>query len=186
MTTLTLEQRIDRLESRAAIAELGSAYAIACDERDLTRLGSLFDDNAVVRSLDGKMDAKGVDNIIAMFRSMFAIRGPAYHWTHDRFVFFDDQDPDRAAGQILAHAETTLNDVACLAALRYDDMYVRRDGVWLFAERVLSFLYYMPLRDYLERMPSAERFHDNGTYRMADYPEKLESWRQYYGQGQSA
>jgi ketosteroid isomerase-like protein len=181
MNSLTLEQRIDRLESRAAIAELGSAYAVACDERDMDRLRSVFTQDAVVRSVNGLMNASGIEAIMDMFVTMFQIRGPAYHWTHDRFVWFSDSDANRATGQVLAHAETTLEGVPSLAALRYDDVYARRDGAWKFAERTLSFLYYFPMKDYLERMPSTERFYEKTGYRSADFPESLATWQEFYG-----
>lgn len=182
MEILKLEQRIDQLESRAAIAELGSAYAIACDERDMDRLRDTFDPAATIRSTNGTMNAAGIEPIMAMYRSLFATRGPAYHWTHDRFVWFDTDDRDRATGQVLAHAETTSNGVASLAALRYDDVYVRTAGRWRFADRLLSFLYYVPLTDYLKRIPTAERVLGAGGYRAADYPEPFDSWRRFYGE----
>lgn len=186
MTASSLERRIDRLESRALIAELGSAYCIACDDHDIVRLRGLFTDDVVIRSLDGKMDASGIDQVMAMFDAMFAIRGPAYHWTHDRFVTFDDADPDRATGQVLAHAETTPDGVPSLAALRYEDEYRRVDGAWKFARRLLSFLYYMPIRDYADRMATSERFFDKGGYRASDYPEKLAAWQLYLARRRSA
>jgi ketosteroid isomerase-like protein len=185
MDGLSLEQRLDRLESRALIAELGSAYAVACDERDMERLLDTFAPDAAIRSVNGVMNARGREHISAMFERMFAVRGPAYHWTHDRFVWFDDDDSDRATGQVLAHAETTLHGVASLAALRYDDNYVRIGDTWKFSERVLSFLYYVPLKDYLDRIPKIERFHNQGTYSAADFPEALPTWQRFYATDRS-
>ena len=40
--TTDLLARIDRLESRAAIAELCASYCIACDDQDLPSLRGLF------------------------------------------------------------------------------------------------------------------------------------------------
>jgi hypothetical protein len=168
MTELSLDHRIDRLESRALIAELCSAYCLACDDRDMAQLESLFTDDIHIRSMDGAMNARGKAEAIAMFNRLFLIRGPAFHWTHDRFVTFDEQDRDRAAGLLLAHAETTPNGIPSIAAIRYHDRYQRVGGHWLFAERLLSFLYYMPMAEFV------------GDWRKADFPESLESWQEWH------
>lgn len=177
-----LELRIDRLESRAEIGELCSAYCIACDDRDVARLRGLFVDDVRIRAKNGSMDAEGVDAAMAMFNTMFGIRGPSFHWTHDRFVWFDDSDPDRATGHVLAHAETSLNGVPSLAALRYEDVYRRANGVWKFAERVLSFLYYLPIRDYAAHFATGDRVAVEGGWRAGDYPESQEPWQAWHAE----
>lgn len=140
-----LRRRVDRLEARAEIGELVSAYAVACDEHDMPRLTSLFTMDARFGSPSGVMVAEGRDAITAMFVRMFSIRGPAYHWTHDHFVGFVDGDPDRATGGlVLTHAETSPGGQASLAAMRYEDGYRRIDGRWLFEKRVISFLILRP------------------------------------------
>ena len=48
-------------------------------------------------------------------------------------------------GTLSAHAELWRNEQTMVTALRYDDVYRREEGVWRFAERALSFLYYAPL-----------------------------------------
>src|SRR4051812_2277275 len=107
MADASLLRRIEQLEARAAIGELVSAYAVACDEHDMDRLIGLFTAEAVFDSPNGIMHAEGREAIGAMFVRMFRIRGPAYHWTHDRFVRFDESDPTKASGLVLSHAETS-------------------------------------------------------------------------------
>src|SRR5437762_2739530 len=102
-----LVRRIDRLEARSEISELVSAYAVACDEHDMPRLVGLFTNDATFDSPSKLMVASGTAAIAAMFVEMFKTRGPAYHWTHDHFVRFDDADPNKATGLVLSHAETT-------------------------------------------------------------------------------
>ncbi|MFS0738783.1 nuclear transport factor 2 family protein [Sphingomonas sp. 1P06PA] len=174
---VSLELRIDRLEARAEIAELCSAYGIACDEHDYDRLESLFTEDVVIQSRDRLMDASGREAVMAMFGRMLAIRGPAYHWTHDRFVRFDDADADIASGLVLAHAETSPDGVASIAAIRYADRYRREAGCWKFAERQLSFLYYMPITEFAARFPTADRMGLGGNWRGADFPEGLPTFR---------
>lgn len=174
-----LRHRVDRLEARAEIGELVSAYAVACDEHDMPRLTSLFTTDARFDSPSGVMAAEGRDAITAMFVRMFSIRGPAYHWTHDHFVRFVDGDPDRATGLVLSHAETSPGGQASLAAMRYEDGYRRVDGRWLFEKRVISFLYYVPVRDYPAVFDSVLRLNVAGEQRPADYPETLPSWKSF-------
>ncbi|RYY33222.1 MAG: nuclear transport factor 2 family protein [Sphingomonadales bacterium] len=173
---LSLERRIDRLEARAAIAELGTSYCTACDDRDMALLESCFTEDVRMLSRDGQMDATGRGETIAMFDQMLSIRGPAFHWTHDRIVRFDDNDPDRATGLVLAHAETTPHGKASIAGIRYEDVYRREGGRWKFAARTLSFLYYMEMRDFVEHFPTEKRMGLGGEWRAADFPETLPTW----------
>ena len=127
----SLLRRVERLEARAEIGELVSAYAVACDEHDMDRLTGLFTADAVFDSPSGMMHAEGREAIAAMFVRMFRIRGPAYHWTHDRFVQFDDGDPAVATGLVLSHAETSpdgrtsLELIAALYKSAFTDTTVR-------------------------------------------------------------
>ncbi len=174
-----LARRIDRLEARAAIGELVSAYAVACDEHDMPRLMSLFTEDAAFDSPSKLMVAQGRPAIAELFVTLFQIRGPAFHWTHDRFVEFDDSDPNRATGLVLSHAETTPNGVVSIAAMRYDDVYRRVGGRWLFARRTINFLYSVPVSDFANALNSKARLAVGAERRPADYPESLAVWRQF-------
>jgi ketosteroid isomerase-like protein len=171
-----LERRIDQLESRALIAELCTEYGIACDFRDIAKLASLFTPDIVIRAVNGSINAQGVEAAVAMFNTMFKVRGPAYHWTHDRIVKFDPHDADRAEGIVLSHAETTPNGKASIAGLRYHDIYRRSGGKWYFAQRVLSFLYYVPIVEFAARLQNPQRVLAGSDWRAADYPESDPAW----------
>ena len=180
MTTLEdLHRRVEQLEHRFEIAQLISAYAVACDEHDLPRLRSLFAPDAVLDSPSGLLKAQGADAIVEMFVRLFKIRGPGYHWTHDHFLNFDPHRPDRASGTVLSHAETCPNGVASLAAMRYQDDYVRLNGRWVFAKRVLSFLYYLPVTEYKQALTSPLRVTIGDRKLPADIPESLASWQDF-------
>jgi uncharacterized protein (TIGR02246 family) len=173
-----LRRRVERLEARAEIDELVSAYAVACDEHDMPRLTALFTQDARFTSGGGLMEAEGREAIAAMFVRMFAIRGPAYHWTHDHFVRFG-ADPDAATGLVLSHAETSPGGVGSLAAMRYEDSYRRVDGVWLFQERDIRFLYYVPLKEYPTVFENLNRVIVGDKRFPADYPESLPHWQAF-------
>jgi uncharacterized protein (TIGR02246 family) len=174
-----LTARVDRIESRQAIAELVTAYAIACDEHDMATLTSLFTEDACFDSPSGAMVARGRDAITAMFIEVFKIRGPAFHWTHDVVAKIDPVDPNRATGRVLSHAETTPSNIVSLAAMRYDDEYRREQGTWRFHKRVINFLYYVPVTDYATALNQPERLTIRGVRMKADYPESLPSWQQF-------
>lgn len=177
--TRDLAARIDRLESRFAIAELVAAYAEACDAHDIPRLMALFAEEIEIDSPSGLLRARGKPAVEALFVALLRVRGPGFHWTHDHTVRFDPADPDRAAGRVLAHAETSPDGVHSLAALRYDDAYVRQGGVWRFARRSLAFLYYVPVADYPGILAATLRLQAGPVRRPADWPETLASWRAF-------
>lgn len=174
-----LKARIERLEARAAITELVSHYASACDEHDMPRLMSLFTPDACFDSPSGAMVANGRIAIEAMFIELFKIRGPAFHWTHDVIVKVDPLQPDRATGRVYSHAETTPGAISSLAAMRYDDEYQRDGGQWRFRKRVISFLYYVPVTEYPTALNDPNRLTIRGERRPADYPESLPAWQQF-------
>ena len=174
--------RLDRLESKDAIRELATAYAIACDEHDMPRLTSLFTEDAEFDAPNGAMVAKGKAEIVSMFERTFKIRGPAYHWTHDITISFDESDKDRATGLVLSHAETSPNGVVSIAAMRYADEYARESGQWRFARREIQFLYYVPAADYTQSLNQEKRVIMGGEKLPADYPERLPAWQEFIDQ----
>ena len=174
-----LARRVEALEARAEIAELVSAYAVACDEHDMPRLTSLFAPDAIFDSNNKIMVANGRDEIVAMFIGVFKIRGPGYHWTHDHFVQFDSTQPGRATGLVLSHAETCPANEVSLSGMRYQDDYRRVDGRWVFQKRVISFLYYVPAKDYAQALNSSMRFTMGGNRMAGDYPESLPAWQAF-------
>ena len=174
-----LLRRVEKLEARAEIAELASAYAIACDEHDMPRLSSLFAEDAVFDSPSGFLKANSRQEICDMFVRVFKIRGPGYHWTHDHFVRFDDNKPDEATGLVLSHAETLPGPDVSLSAMRYEDRYRREAGRWVFARRSISFLYYVPAKEFTQVFHSPLRVVLGDKRVAADYPEPLAAWQAF-------
>ncbi len=174
-----LVRRVENLEARVEIAELTSAYAVACDEHDMPRLKTLFAPDATFDSPSKLMVANGRDEILAMFIRVFKVRGPGYHWTHDHFVRFDSAHPDRATGRVLSHAETCPSNEVSLSGMRYDDDYRRVDGRWVFQKRVINFLYYVPAKDYAQALSGPMRITMGGNRLAGDYPESLPAWQSF-------
>jgi len=179
MSTLEeLEARIDRLEMRAAIEELATNYAVACDEHDIPKLQNLFTEDAVFKSPSSFLESNGREAITSMFIEVLKTRGPGYHWTHDLIVEFGD-DPDAATGTVYSHAETTPNGVVSIAAMKYKDKYRRESGVWYFSERELHFFYYVPAGEYIATLNGEDRLFKGTEKGPADFPESSESWKEF-------
>ncbi len=149
----SLEGRVAQLEDRAAIEELAVLYGYVMDEHDSTGTRELFCEDASLRSSDGVMNATGIEDIVTMFEGRYAVLGPTNHFVHGHVIRFDHEDRDSAVGLVASHAEVVRNGAAMLVALRYEDRYRRVDGRWRFAEREMSYMYYLPAADYATVLP---------------------------------
>ena len=172
-------RRLDYLETQQSIQELATAYAIACDERDIPRLANLFAKDAVFCSPNGAMVSRGRDAIQEMFAAILKTRGPGFHWTHDVHATIDPENADRAAGLVYSHAETTPNGIASLAAMKYHDSYIREEGIWRFSRREINFFYYVPVTKYNEGLNQSNRVYLNDVWHAADFPESLDRWKRF-------
>ena len=171
MIARSLECRLRRIEDRNEIADLQARYTLAIDLHDLATVAPLFATEGRFRSADEVMDATGRDAICAQYRTRFAVLGFAFHVTHDHLIELDPVDPDRASGTVSSHAEVVRNGQPMLVAMRYADRYCREDGAWRFADRLLRFLYYLPLADYAQAIATRDRMRAYGDARPADLPE---------------
>ncbi len=176
----SLAARVQRLEDRCAIEDLIARYALAVDDRDLDALGALFTPDGAFRSRDGVMHACGRTAVLEQFRGRFSALGVSYHFSHDRILTFGER-PGEAHGLVTAHAEVWRNGRALIAALRYEDTYCRHEGRWRFADRFLSFLYYLPVEEYAQALGDRLRMRAYGDRRPADFPESLPNWQLYHG-----
>jgi hypothetical protein len=145
----TLEQRIRRLEDRAEIGELIVRYGIALDTHDLEALGLLYSPQGKLKlKMGGIVKGHDRESVVAYYADRLESMVVAYHFCHGNIIEFDSDDDDRATGVVMAHAELWSEGRAKVAAVRYEDAYVRHEGRWCFAERVEAFLYFLPVEDY--------------------------------------
>lgn len=181
MTQMSTEARLKRLEDRAELAELIARYALAVDDRDIEAIAALFTPDGAFRSQDGVMNARGTEAVLEQFRGRFRALKLSNHFSHDH-VFQFGADPDAATGLITAHAEVWRNGRALIGALRYQDSYRRHQGRWCFADRLLFFLYYLPVEEYASALGDPLRQRAYGDRRPADFPESLPTWQLYHDQ----
>ncbi|MBB4632414.1 nuclear transport factor 2 family protein [Sphingosinicella soli] len=173
-----LEDRLTRLEAESQIRQLVARYCFYLDDRLMERVPSLFTDDATLRSADGVMNAVGVEAIVEQFHGRFDVLGPGHHFMHDVQIDFGD-DKTTARGRVSGHAELWRRGQMMVTALRYDDVYRSTEDGWKFADRVINFLYYVPVSEYPDilRTPDRNRAYDEP--KPADFPERLPSWIAY-------
>jgi ketosteroid isomerase-like protein len=136
MTDQSLLERLDRVESQLAIAQLPARYALALDSRDLDTMVGLFVPDVRV---GGAGDGTGraalkeffVANLSHFYRSMHLISGHVVH--------FDDAD--HAHGSVHCRAEHEDGAKWGIMVMNYKDTYARVDGEWFFVRRRLQPLY---------------------------------------------
>ena len=178
--TLSMEARLRRLEDRSELRELVARYAVAIDDRDIGIIADLFTADGAFRSRDGVMNAQGREAVVTQFRGRFAALRISNHFSHDHILAFGPH-PDEATGLVTAHAEVWRNGRALIAALRYQDTYRREAHRWRIRDRLLSFLYYLPVEEYAQGLGERLRMRAYGDQRPADFPETLDSWQLYHG-----
>ncbi|WP_425407891.1 nuclear transport factor 2 family protein [Hyphococcus sp.] len=176
--TTDIEARLKRLEDREDIRALAARYTFVVDNRDIEGIASCFAEHARFRSKDGVMNARGHNEIMDQFRGRFSVLGPGAHYSHDHVVWFEDDDV--ACGLMSAHAELIRNGKPMIASLRYEDQYIRDKSRWVFADRLLSFFYYLNTEDYLECLGEKKRMRAYEEAQAADFPEALTTWRDYH------
>jgi hypothetical protein len=139
MPDAELAARIARIEAREELRDLIARYCHLVDGRDFDGIVALF---APHGSFSTPWDrAEGHDALHTWFETRIAKYEFTYHFPHSQLVEFHGDD--RATGVVSMHAEHGIDGVCKPAGLRYDDEYVRTNGVWRFASRHLSFRYYL-------------------------------------------
>jgi ketosteroid isomerase-like protein len=129
---------------RLAIRELIEAYAHRADRRDAKGQMALFTADAhFVVYMDAKdpkpsQELHSREALAPVFAELNQYQATT-HFVGQSTVF--TSTPDRATGEAycLAH-HVTVNGAKrslMVASLRYNDTFVKMDGAWLFAERLL-------------------------------------------------
>ena len=173
-TDRSIESRLNEVEDRLAIRDLTARYNFATDDRDLKAVVALFTEAGSFGSKDGAMRAAGREAIMTTLESRFTVLGATNHFAHDHAIWFDSAS--RARGRLSIHAEVWRKEQPMLTALRYDDGYEKSGGLWYFSERLLSYFYYLDVKDYAAAMGTLERNHASGKPVAADYPERLPTY----------
>jgi hypothetical protein len=136
-----LEERVRRLEDRAAIHDVVVAYFLAADGDDIAGVGASFTEEATFSS-SGQLCASGRQGIMDFIRTARSHMGLTVHTPHYAQVAFESND--RARGLVGAHLELVLEGVSVCGAVRYVDEYVRSRDRWRIQSRDMRTIYLAP------------------------------------------
>ena len=165
-----LERRLQAVEDKDEIRELAARYCVVIDDHDHDALRAMFTDDARFHSANGLMDGQGIDGVMEVLSGRWDNIAMSYHVTHGHTIELDPNDPDRATGVAASHAEVLRGGKPMRSALLYDDVYRRVDGRWRFAERKLSFYYYLEVETFADDLMSGKPLNIDGNARLADLP----------------
>jgi uncharacterized protein (TIGR02246 family) len=176
-TPESLGAALRTLLDQQAIRDLVAIYSVARDDNDMAALLDTF-------APEGSFVIGGEPVTgHAALREFYAGNMDRYttslHTTHTHVIGVDG---DRASGFVTGHAELALGETLMMAAYRYTDSYARLAGRWVFAERILRFMYAVPAGEMGTSFTSPLRMRWPGTEPApAEFPETLPTWTTYRG-----
>jgi hypothetical protein len=138
MAMMTIEDRIRRLEDRAALDDLNTRYFLSADGDDFEGIGDSFTEDATFAS-SGHVGGTGRQGIVDFIADARGHMGLTIHTPH--YGLYSFQDDDHATGIVGAHLELVLAGQSTLGAVRYVDEYRREGGKWRIASRDMRTIY---------------------------------------------
>ena len=154
---MEIEQRLERLESKDAIKELASKYALALDVRDLDSLVNLFhEDVRVGKKSRGRLALKQWFN--ETLRIQFT--GTSHHIGNQIIEF---QNDDNAIGIVYSKNEHETDKEWIIMQMMYWDQYEKIRGLWYFRKRLPLYWYATdinkpPIGDLKMRWPDEDNY----------------------------
>lgn len=130
-----LTGRVERLDSIEAIRALRARYHELVNEDAGPRLYELFAPDATV-VYGGRPEVQGRENIRAFFAS-FPVQA-ARQFIHSHVV---DVEGDRGTGVSYLDGRPVRDGKSYYVVGRFDDEYIRLDGLWMFKRVVLNVHY---------------------------------------------
>jgi len=140
----SLEDRVRKLEDRAAIQDLVAFYFQATDDDDAAGLAACFTRDARFLA-SGFEGGKGREGIVAFLGEARSAMQQTVHTPN--YVHIAFQGNDAATGTVMAHLEIGIGGTTIFAAVRYLDEYRREDGAWRIASREMRAVHVGPWAD---------------------------------------
>jgi ketosteroid isomerase-like protein len=126
-------QRIDRLESRAAIAELFADYAHGCDKRaSPDRFMRIWHDDATYLLGEPLGDRHGTEEIRQALADIWQMTAESHHWITNLVIRFADDDTAQADADTICHCKLADGPEVLVSGSYLVDLE-RRDGEWRMA-----------------------------------------------------
>jgi uncharacterized protein (TIGR02246 family) len=134
--TLSVEQRLDQVESRQAIREVMAGYAFGCDRHDAERFMGIWHDDAVWNVGGDFGDAQGSEEIRKVLEGIWASSPETHHWITDVTVRFTGEDSAEGDAHTICYVRNS-EGAELFVSCDYDNAYERRDGAWRFSRCTL-------------------------------------------------
>ncbi len=141
----TIEQRLDAVESRAAMQDLVSDYCHGFDKRDWPRFLAIWwpDASWDIGPPFGSFD--GHDGITHVTKAILWDAWLASsHFTTNLVITFDGADKASGMSDVDCIGTTADGQAQTVSATYYDD-FERRDSVWKIARRKVAMHHFSPL-----------------------------------------
>jgi SnoaL-like domain len=169
----TVEERLDRMESLAAIRQLPHRYGLCLDSRDMDAMVELF-----VPDVRVGRDETGREALKRWFTATMSKMRTSVHFVGNHIVDFDDAD--HARGIVYCHDELEHPETGewVQGMLQYWDDYRRVDGDWCFERRRFHRWYIV---DALTRPFHGAGVEGNrGALTTHQLPEAFPSWGEFW------
>lgn len=151
-----LAERIQKIEDRAAIADLAVRYCLAMDDGDYDGLREMYTEKTTMGQIVGRHE------VVDMLRTIRAGYGRTIHIPEAHTITLVDDT--HATGIVLSHAELDIQHTTVHTYIRYYDDYERGgDGAWRFARRTLKFAYAVPFAQMDESLTGVDPVRWPGT-----------------------
>ena len=140
-----LARRIDELESRAAIRDLVTDYCLGFDRHEWDTFINIWHPDAVwdIGPPFGKfLNHEGIHK--AVHEVLYPFWRETHHLTSNLKLTFHDADHAHGLCNVDCMGASKENIVQMVAAT-YEDDFVRRNGVWKIAKRVVTLHYFNPM-----------------------------------------
>lgn len=144
--------RVARLEDRAALQDLAVRYFLAADGDDIPGLEHCFAADASF-SVSGAQCGATRPAIIDFLVEQRTRMGLTLHTPN--YVLNTFTGEDTARGIVGAHLELVLGGTSMFGAVRYQDDYVRVDGVWRIQARDMRVIHIAPWAEVGEAFASS-------------------------------
>jgi uncharacterized protein (TIGR02246 family) len=146
--TISVEERLARVEAKQAIRELMAGYAFGCDNQDGERFMSIWTEDAHWDLGAAFGSADGSDEIRKVLEGIWVESPETRHWITDVTVDFTGEGTATGDAHTICFIRNAAGD-ELFCACDYDNEYVERDGEWLISKCVLAVHWWktLPFKD---------------------------------------
>ncbi|MSQ25292.1 MAG: nuclear transport factor 2 family protein [Dehalococcoidia bacterium] len=138
---MTLQQLLDR----HAIHRVHMSYSPAVDRRDASLLRAVLTSDACISDDPTTFEFRGIDEIASRFSRLHRYRNTAHYMMNTTFLRIHGDEADTEIYALAYHQypdeappEADGHPPQYLAAIRYQDHLVRRQGQWKIQRRLLA------------------------------------------------